>query len=124
MSSSAALSTAVARHPDVRMNHTTSGVMMPPTAKPVPDKASALARRRSNQATVAVVMLRKPDKLMPTATTRNAEKKPAGLSMRLRRANPAAITTTPTRITCFGPKRSRAQPWTGPSRPLSALVRE
>ena len=63
---------AVVRHPNSENDHTMSGTHIPPIPRPMPPTDSARARRRSNQRTIETVTVTKPQKLEPTAISRNA----------------------------------------------------
>src|SRR5690606_15540587 len=94
----------------------------PPVAIPIEVSDSARVRLRSNQRTISVLSVRKPDKPAPTAITKNDATSWTGLRIWLNQTKPAVITTAPNRITRRDPNRWSAQPWIGPSRPLSGAV--
>lgn len=117
-------STAVVRQPRWVSATTTSGANSPPAAMPRPVSDSAFARRRSNQRTTSVLTVMNPDSPAPMAMTKNDTTNPTGVEIWLNHTNPITVMTAPSCITRLVPKRCSAQPWSGPSSPLSARLNE
>ena len=115
---------AVGRHPTWRRAKTSSGVAPPPTAIPNAVSDRARDRRRSNQRTVSVVIVMNPHNPAPTEMRKNEAMNWTSLRTWLNRRKPTHTTAPPTRMTRREPKRVSIHPWIGPSKPLSARLKE
>ena len=68
------------RQPNSFNATTSTGTSSPPTARPVDINPSAVARRRSNHFTTAVVSVMNPARLAPTEMMKNEIRNTAGES--------------------------------------------
>ena len=110
---------AVSRQPNVPSARISSGISSPPTAIPVDIRPRAVARRRSNHFTTAIVRVMKPASPAPSEMTKNDSTNISGELIRLNQKKPSAMITRPICITRRGPMRSTSQPCAGPITPLS-----